>query len=195
MPRPVRIKREDILDVTYDIVRKNGIHFVNARAIAEKLNSSVQPIFSQFKNMEELKKELTEKILETYREYIKSNLDCKNAYGQMGKNYIRFAKEEPKLFNMIFMNHTDFTPDKFACHDSSFAEILKFAKESTKLSENEVKQFHLKMWIFVHGIATLVANNTCKFTDEQIDSLLLTEYKALIQLEKNEKMGENENEI
>ena len=194
MPRPVRIKKEDVLNVAYDIVREKGIQFVNARAIAEKLNSSVQPIFSQFTNMDELKKELTEKILETYREYIKSNTDCKNAYGQMGKNYIRFAKEEPKLFNMLFMNQTDFTPDNFACHDSSFAEISKSAKESTKLSDEEVKQFHLKMWIFVHGIATLVANDTCKFTDEQIDNLLLTEYKALMQLEKM-KNGGNKNEI
>lgn len=194
MPRPVRIKKEDVLNVAYDIVREKGIQFVNARAIAEKLNSSVQPIFSQFTNMDELKKELTEKILETYREYIKSNTDCKNAYGQMGKNYIRFAKEEPKLFNMLFMNQTDLTPDNFACHDSSFAEISKSAKESTKLSDEEVKQFHLKMWIFVHGIATLVANDTCKFTDEQIDNLLLTEYKALMQLEKM-KNGGNKNEI
>lgn len=194
MPRPVRIKKEDVLNVAYDIVREKGIQFVNARAIAEKLNSSVQPIFSQFTNMDELKRELTEKILETYREYIKSNTDCKNAYGQMGKNYIRFAKEEPKLFNMLFMNQTDFTPDNFACHDSSFAEISKSAKESTKLSDEEVKQFHLKMWIFVHGIATLVANDTCKFTDEQIDNLLLTEYKALMQLEKM-KNGGNKNEI
>lgn len=194
MPRPVRIKKEDVLNVAYDIVREKGIQFVNARAIAEKLNSSVQPIFSQFTNMDELKKELTEKILETYRKYIKSNTDCKNAYGQMEKNYIRFAKEEPKLFNMLFMNQTDFTPDNFACHDSSFAEISKSAKESTKLSDEEVKQFHLKMWIFVHGIATLVANDTCKFTDEQIDNLLLTEYKALMQLEKM-KNGGNKNEI
>ena len=54
-----------------------------------------------------------------------------------------------------------------------------------KLSDEEVKQFHFKMWIFGHGIATLVANNTCKFTDEQIDSLLLTEYQALMTLESN----------
>ena len=187
MPRPVRIKKEDILNVAYDIVREKGIEFVNARAIAEKLNSSVQPIFSQFENMEELKKALTEKILETYRAYIKSDLNCKDPYGQMGRNYIKFAKEEPQLFNMIYKTtHTDFTPDNFACYDSSFAEISKNAKSSTKLSDEKVKQFHLKMWIFVHGIATLVANNTCKFTNEEIDNLLLSEYNALMQLEKNQ---------
>ena len=187
MPRPIRIKKEDILDSAYDIVKLKGIQFVNARAIAKKLNSSVQPIFSKFKNMEELKKELIEKALQTYREYINSNLNCKYPYGQMAKNYIRFAKEETNLFNMLFANQTNLTLDSFACSDCSFEKILKCAKDSTKLSGTYVVDFHLKMWIFVHGIATLVANNTCKFTDEQINELLSSQYKALIQSEKNIK--------
>lgn len=186
MPRAVRIKKEDILNVAYEIVREKGIQFVNARAIAEKLNSSVQPIFSQFTNMEELKLALKEKVLETYREYISKDLECENPYFQMGKNYIKFAKEEPELFNMLFMTtHSNLTPDIFASNDKSFDQIQKNAKASTKLSDEAVKQFHFKMWIFGHGIATLVANNTCKFTDEQIDSLLLTEYQALMTLEKH----------
>ena len=185
MPRPVKIKKEDILNSAYDIVKLKGMQFVNARAIAKKLNSSVQPIFSKFKNMEELKRELIEKALKTYREYINSNLNCKYPYGQMGKNYIRFAKDEPNLFNMLFSNQTNLTLDKFACSDCSFDRILKCAKESTKLPDTCVVDFHLKMWIFVHGIATLVANNTCRLTDEQIDELLSSQYQALIQSEKN----------
>ncbi len=41
------------------------------------------------------------------------------------------------------------------------------------------------MWIFTHGIATLVANNTCNLTDEQISKLLSYEFQALMLLEEN----------
>ena len=41
------------------------------------------------------------------------------------------------------------------------------------------------MWIFAHGIATLVANNTISLTDEQVDKLLSYEFQALMLLEEN----------
>ena len=41
------------------------------------------------------------------------------------------------------------------------------------------------MWIFCHGIATLVANETIKLTDSQIQDLLSYEFQALMLLEEN----------
>ena len=54
------------------------------------------------------------------------------------------------------------------------------------------------MWIFCHGIATLVANDTIKLADNQIQDLLSYEFQALMLLEENpnnkwvlNKKGEN----
>lgn len=41
------------------------------------------------------------------------------------------------------------------------------------------------MWIFTHGLATLVANNTINLTDKQITELLSYEFQALMLLEEN----------
>ena len=41
------------------------------------------------------------------------------------------------------------------------------------------------MWIFCHGIASLVANNTIVLTDMQIKQLLSYEFQALMLLEEN----------
>mgnify|MGYP004641000417 FL=1 len=41
------------------------------------------------------------------------------------------------------------------------------------------------MWIFCHGIATLVANNTVVLTDAQVQQLLSYEFQALMLLEEN----------
>lgn len=41
------------------------------------------------------------------------------------------------------------------------------------------------MWIFAHGIATLIATGTVVFTDEQIKELLSYEFQALMLLENN----------
>lgn len=49
----------------------------------------------------------------------------------------------------------------------------------------EMKKFHMKMWMFTHGIATLVANRTCELSDEQVEELLTEEYTALMLLAKS----------
>ena len=192
MPGVKKIKREDILNSALQIVRENGFDNIQARNIAKKLKCSTQPIFYQFKNMEELKKEVAEKIIEIYRQYMYVDGEQPLPYKEVGKGYIRFAKEEPKLFQLIFMNQTELTAENFSDYEKeSYKGILAHVKNATNISsEKEANSFHLKMWIFTHGIATMIATKTCNFTDEQISKMLTDEFKSLMILEKMK--GENE---
>ena len=56
MPSSKKTTKEDIIKASFGILKEQGIEKVTARDIAKKLNSSVQPIFYQFKNMDDLKK-------------------------------------------------------------------------------------------------------------------------------------------
>ena len=107
-------------------------------------------------------------------------------YKQVGMNYIKFAQKEKKLFQTLFMTDTGLTPDVFVAKDGDdYKEIEKLIKISADLKEEDIKDFHTKMWIFCHGIATLVANGTIKLTDSQIQELLSDEFQALMLLEEN----------
>lgn len=188
-----KIQKEDILKSALDIARESGIENVQARNIAKRLNCSTQPIFYQFANMEELKRELLKKILEVYRNYLKVSENSKTPYKDEGQGYIRFAKEEPKLFSIIFMSENNLTPENFVSYDNENGrETLKnVCKVTGIISKEEAKKFHLKMWMFTHGIATLIATKTCEFSDKEISKMLTEEFLALMMLEK--KKGE-ENE-
>ena len=70
MSKPVTITKEKILDAAFEITRIEGIKSLSNRAIAKKLNSSIRPIYYQFKNSEELKNELYKKIEEYFYAYI-----------------------------------------------------------------------------------------------------------------------------
>ena len=52
--------------------------------------------------------------------------------------------------------------------------------ELTGFSYEEQKKFHVKVWIFTHGIATLLATNTVKMSDKEIDELLETTVRAML---------------
>lgn len=186
MPPVTKHTKERIIEVSYNIMKEEGIEAINARRIAKELKSSVQPIFSNFENMDDLKNQLYEKAINEFYEFItKQNNNNIPPYKQIGINYIKFAKEEPILFKTLFMQEKQLDITGFVNMHKNFSLIKKIISNTTKLSDDEVKSFHIKMWLFVHGIATLIAKNTLIFTDEQISELLSSEFQALMLLEEN----------
>ncbi len=172
MPRKITFQKEDVLNTAYEIVEKEGFEGINARRIASELNSSVHPIFNHFKDMEELKKAVYEKIYGKYQEYMLSGANEEKAYKKMGMSYIEFAKDYPEFFKIIFMQKTNLNAENFVMADKIGDDVIKKGQILTGLSFEEQKQFHIKVWIFTHGIACLVATKTVEFSNEEISKLL-----------------------
>lgn len=190
MPPLIKFTKDDITNIAYEIVKEEGFESINARRIANELNSSVQPIFHNFSNMEELKKAVYEKIYNTYMDYMKVDENDVRAYKNMGLSYIKFARDYPKFFKIIFMQKTTLTAENFVMTDTAGDSIIKTGQKLTRLSFEEQKKFHVKVWIFTHGIACLVATNTVKFTDEEIDNLL---ENTVLEMLKGYKINKGEN--
>ena len=184
MPPVIKIQKEDIVNAAYEIARKSGIEGVNARAVAKKLNCSIQPIFHNFKNMEDLKQALYEKAVKTYKEYMTKGVDSDYSYKSIGINYIRLAKEEPNIFKMLFMRETNMTLESFMAEDKAYEYIESTIATETKMDKKTILKFHEKMWFFTHGIATLVADKTCNLTENEINEFLVEEFFALMKLEE-----------
>jgi len=189
MPKQMTFTREIVLNTTYELVRKEGINGINARKIAKQLNSSVHPIFRHFKDMEQLKKEVYKKIYDKYKEYMLSGINEEKAYKKMGLSYIKFAKDYPEFFKIMFMQQTKHNAENFVMNDSMGDNVIKVGQKLTGLSFDKQKQFHVKVWIFTHGIACLVSTKTINFSDKEIDELL--EKTVLELLSGLKKEGEN----
>ena len=187
MPKNIKISKEMILDSAVEIVRLYGMTKLSNRELANKLKCSIRPIYYQFENVEKMQEELYLKIEQYFYKFILDNMVKEiPKYKQVGINYIKFAKKEKKLFQTLFMTDVGLTPDAFVSKaGEDYKEIEKFIKISANIKEEDIKDFHTKMWIFCHGIATLVANDTIKLTDNQIQDLLSCEFQALMLLEEN----------
>ena len=187
LPTTTKITKEMILNTAFEIAREKGFEKISNRELAKKMNCSIRPIYYQFKNVEELNKELYKKIERYFYEFLIDNM-IKDVplYKQIGINYIKFAIAENNLFKFLFMTEIKDEPSAFITTDEKgFEEVVKAIKISTKLSDKDIKSFHIKMWIFAHGIATLSATKSVKFTDEQIQDLLSQEFQALMLQEEN----------
>ena len=91
-------------EAAMQIVREEGMEAVTSREIGRRLQSSACPIFSVFRNMDEVNTALLAAIRSLYREYIREGLAQKLAFQGVGTAYIKFARNEPKFFRLLFMS-------------------------------------------------------------------------------------------
>lgn len=187
MSKNVTITKEMILASAFDIVREKGLEGISNRELAKKLNCSIRPIYYQFQNVEELYNELYVEIEKYFYKFLMDNMnDEMPKYKQVGINYIKFAKEEKEFFKILFMSEVDLGLNDFIAKDmEDFKELSKLIKISTNLNDEDIESFHIKMWIFSHGLATLVASSTINISDKQLKQLLSLEFQALMLLKEN----------
>ena len=187
MSTRIKISKDMILDAAFDIVRKDGMEKLSNRELANRLKCSIRPIYYQFENVQQMQKELYAKIEHYFYKFILDNMvEEIPKYKQVGINYIKFAQKEKRLFQILFMSDIGLTPDAFVSKaGEDYEEVEKLIKISTNIRDEDIKEFHTKMWFFCHGIATLVASDTIKLTDKQIQDLLSYEFQALMLLGEN----------
>ncbi len=151
MPPKVKNTREEIIKAAVEIIRSNGEAALNVRSVAEALGCSTQPVFSNFKTMDELKGEVIKKAQLIYSAFAEEHINSEqfSNYKAQGMAYITFAKNESHLFKLLYLNNTD---------NSLNNKLEKIASKTLTLSEDEARLFNLEMWAFVHGMAVMTAN-------------------------------------
>ena len=179
MPPKVKITREDIINAAISIVKKEGAQGLNARTIATFLKCSTQPIFSNFTTMEELRFAVVERADALCGEYIKQEIASGEypEYKANGMAYIRFAKEEKELFKLLYMRDrsSEIIPEATEQTDKMESIVHK----NTGLSGMDAKLFHLEMWAYVHGIATMFATGFVDLDWELVSKMLTDCYQGL----------------
>ncbi len=183
MPPKAKFTKEEILSAALDIVRSKGIDALTARLLADALNSSPRPIFTVFAGMDEIVREVILKAKSLYAEYVRRGLTCVPQFKGVGVQYILFAIEEPKLFQLLFMNERGSVPplcEVLQLIEDSFEEILASITNAYGFDRDTALRLYYHMWIYSHGIATLCATKMCSFTADDISRMLTEVCASLI---------------
>ncbi len=183
MPQKAKFSKEEIISAAIDIIENDGIQFLTARSLGEKLGSSSRPIFTTFNNMDDVLKGVTVYANNLYQNYVSRGLKEVIAFKGVGTSYIRFAVDHPRLFQLLFMKENETIPNSsniLGIIETSYQAILDSITNAYHVSEDFAKELYLHMWIYTHGIAVLIVNKMCKFSSEEISNMLTTIFKSLI---------------
>ncbi|GIN93746.1 hypothetical protein J22TS1_47970 [Siminovitchia terrae] len=172
MAPKTKFTKEQIIDAAFEIARTKGIDSITIRKVAEKLGSSIAPIYVNFKEVGELIEEVYKKTFEVSRQILMEQ-NSGHPFHDIGVASIRFAREYPVLFRDIVMKK-----NVEAKHNEEetqgFIKMMKTDPDLNGLHEDELRKILLKMKIFQVGMSVMVANELLPehLTEEQMIQLM-----------------------
>lgn len=182
MPPRAKITREMVVDAAFAVARAEGVESVNARTVSGALNCSTQPVMYHFSTIGELKRAVYEKTGEYHTEYLLNvPQDRENVMLGIGLNYIRFAVEEPNLFRVLFQSGLAKENSLVEMIDSQeLTPVLLAMRQAMGLSMEQTKDVFVTLAMFVHGYASLLANDSMAYDEALAAAYLKRVYKGAI---------------
>lgn len=190
MPPKAKFLKEEIVSAAFEIVRKDGMGALTARGLAAKLGSSARPIFTVFNGMDEVAGEVIAAVKKLYDSYVARGLEEELPFKGVGRNYILFAIDEPKLFQLLFMSESKDDPNVdsiLAYVEDNYEKIVPTVEKEYNFSRELALRLYRHLWIYTHGIATLCATRVCNFTAEQISQMLTDVFVGIYRKLKEEQ--------
>lgn len=192
MPPKAKFTKQEIADAALQIYREEGLDALTSRSLAKKLGSSACPIFTVFSGMEEVQSAMVETAKTIYKGYVDKGLAQDIPFRGVGEQYVQFAMDEPKLFQLLFMGESRRAPSissALPMLDDSYTQILFSITENHSINEERAKRLYQHLFVYTHGIACLCATKTCWFTVQEIENMMSEIFMSLLknaaQLEKS----------
>ena len=173
MPPKVKITKKMVADASFEIVRASGHENLNARTIAEYLGCSTQPVLYNFTTVDEIREAAYEIADGYHTSFIMPKETDENPMLTLGLKYVRFGYEEKNLFRFLFQT------DKFGGMDvtalmsnQNLSDIIKVMAKGLECDMDEAREMFLTFFCVAHGLASLLANNSMDYDEEQSKKML-----------------------
>lgn len=154
----VKFTREQIIDAAFEIAQTEGIDNITMRKIAEKLGSSVAPIYVNFKNVDELNEALIERIICISRQLIAEE-NSGNPFHDIGRASIRFAMEYNIIFRDMVIKSGKYMQGYDEIMIPALIEEMKKDPNLAGFTDDELSTILLKMRMFQLGLSIMAANS------------------------------------
>jgi len=166
----IKFTKTQIIEAALEIAQIEGLDNLTMRKIAKKMGSSVAPIYVNFKNMDDLREALVDRIIGIGQQLLYEE-STGNPFRDMGRASLRFALEYSVLFRDLVMKKNSYMQS----YDEKMTPVLigemSNDPELEGFTAEELKTILLKMKIFQLGISVMAANGLLPRSYEEHDLL------------------------
>ena len=178
MARTIRFSKEEILEKSVSFIKEYGYKNLTVRELSKYIGCSTQPIFKNYTNFDEYKKDLKKYLRKDYETFINKYIDVNNYLYTISYAYLLYSKKEPNIFGALFMNDLagSRTVEEVLNTDRNVPTIEAMTKQY-KISLEDAKRIYRDVRFYTHGIATQLCVKSIKLTDNEIKDLILNNIK------------------
>ena len=166
--------RRALLDAAAKIVAKHGAGAVSLREVARLAGVSHNAPYRHFDGLSALLAAVAAEGFAKFGDRLdaaaQAEPNAKRRRNAIGRTYLRFALDHPRLYLLMFGADLDKTqhPELRAAADKSFAVLTGTLGRSGRAGHADA----INAWAFVHGLAHLVIDKQIKPTDPVVLKLL-----------------------
>lgn len=174
MPPKQKITKEVLLSHAFTIAEEQGIAAVTSRSVAKSVGCSIQPIFSQFPTMEELRQATFDYACDKFVSEILTFENQPDFFSRVTKWVIVLARNKPNLFHLLYLSD-GFRGNGFLeimMNYESNQRMIEKMSEVYQLDINVCKDILMRSCLFLLGISTMICVNHMDFNDEQVAAMM-----------------------
>ena len=168
-----KFTKEEMVTAALHVVREKGIDGLTAKAMADALGTSTQPVFTCFGSMDSARQEVYAAALRVDKGYAGAGLQEEIPFRGVGMQYIRFAREEPELYRLLFLTQEQ---GQESLAVSSMRHLQELVRPSLmdiyRITAEEADVYFRDMWLAAHSISTLIVTGSCPYSDREIEQIL-----------------------
>lgn len=175
MPPKAKFDREEISAAALQIVKEQGMSALTARELGKQLGTSSRPVFTAFRDMDEVKRaagalaleELTQQILQKKER----GADVQHIMGML----VECGQKEPECFKLIFMQQQEGgEPSQNGLQGLGEIAALCEAllQEKYELPPQTAHDVLEQLWAQAFGWGALCALGFCSLPQKEIDRRL-----------------------
>lgn len=171
MPPKPKFTKEEMVAASISLIEKRGASALTARELGKELGSSSCPIFTVFEDMDDLRRAVMQKAKDIFGEYMSVAEAFEPSYKMRGIQWVKFAAERPKLFEMMFMRETgvasDIT-DAVSALPFGLEKDIEIICRDYNATEEQAERLFGQMWIYTYGLCVITARGVCSFSEGEV---------------------------
>jgi len=188
LPPKQRFTRDQMTAAALTLVRREGVDALTARALGAELGTTARPVFTAFASMDDVKAATMSAARAVYDRYVDEGLLDSIPFRGVGMAYLRFARDEPRLFAWLFMTTVSSGPALevvLPVIDANEQRILASVESSYAVGPEAARRLYQNMWVFTHGLACLTATGVSSVTDEDAQQRLTEMFTGQLSMVKS----------
>ena len=174
MPPKIKITKQALLQKAYEITEQQGIEALTSRSLAAAAGCSVQPVFSHFPTMEELRQETFQYACSRFLEEVMVYRDRPDFPAICSKWTLDLARKRPNLYKLLYLSdgfpHTSMS--RMMMDFESNRKMAEHMAAAYGLSTQDCQNILVRSCLFLMGICTMICINHIEITDREALSMM-----------------------